>query len=179
MTKLKIALLTGAAALGMASAQNTAKVTASTFLVTQVTENGKSVEKLVDAGKGVLPNNILQMNQRLDNLSGQKLTGVRLTMPIPGAVTYLSQQCSIGGTKAQFSIDPHVYDPKTKSITNIGTRKYADAAALVKTVTVKENGADVKKEVPATGADYTAVRWQLPDLAAGQSVDCFIRVKVK
>lgn len=179
MTKLKTALLLGIASLGLASGQNSAKVTSSTFLVTQTTENGKSVEKLVDAGKGVLPNNILQMNQKLDNLSGQKLTGVRLTMPIPSAVAYQSQQCNITGVKAQFSADAHAVDSKTQKITNVSTRKYADAAALKKTVTVKENGKDVTKEVTVSPADFTAVRWQLPDLAAGQSVECFVRVKVK
>lgn len=179
MTKLKIALLMSTAAFGFASAQSPARVTASTLKVTQVTENGKTVEKLVDASKGVLPGDTLEMKQRLDNLSEGKLTGVRLTMPIPAAVTFLSQQCSMTGVKTQYSTDAHQYDPKTRAIINVNAKKFADAAALTKTVIVKENGADVKKEVNATPADYTAVRWQLPDLAARQPAECSIRVKVK
>ena len=178
MTKLKIALLISTAAFGFASAQSPAKVTASTLKVTQVTENGKTVEKLVDASKGVLPGDTLEMKQKLDNLSAGKLTGVRLTMPVPSAVVFLSQQCSITGVKTQYSVDAHQYDPKTNAIINVNAKKFGDAP-LKKTVTVKENGVDVKREVNATAADYTALRWQLPDLAAKQSVECSIRVKVK
>lgn len=183
MKNLKMTLLLGTAATlltGMAAAQSPApaKVTAATYKVEQVTENGKTVEKLVDASKGVLPTNILQFSQKLDNLSGKPLTGVRLALPIPGAVTYLSQQCNVGGVQATYSLDKNVVDPKTGSITNINTRKYG-AAPLMKTVTVKENGVDVKKEVQAGPADYTAVRWNLPNLTAGQSVECSVRVKVK
>ena len=179
MTKLKIALLISTAAFGFAAAQAPAKVTASTFKVTQVTENGKTVEKLEDASKvGVYPNDTLLMTQKMDNLSTGKLAGVRLTMPIPPAVTLVSQQCDVAGVKAQYSVDAHQYDPKTKSIINVNAKKFGDAP-LKKTVVVKENGVDVKKEVNATNADYTAIRWQLPDLAAKQSVECSIRVKVK
>lgn len=177
MTKLKIALLLGTSAFGFAAAQNPAKVTASTFVVSQVTENGKTVEKLLDASKGVLPNTILEMQQKIDNLSGKRLTGVRLSMPIPSAVTFLSEKCDTAGTKSQFSVDAHEIDPKTKNI-NMVSKKFGDAP-LKKTVTVKENGKDVTKEVNATPADYTAVRWQLPDLNASQSVTCSVRVKVK
>lgn len=187
MTKMKTALLITAASLGVAAAQTTttqavkpspAKITSATLLVTQVTENGKSVEKLVDASKGVFPGNTLVFRQTLENLSGRKLTGVQLAMPIPGTVTYLSQQCSVTPAKVQYSVDAHVLNAKTKVITNINTRKYG-AAPLMKTVIVKENGVDVKKEVQAVAADYTAVRWQLPDLNAGQTVECSARVKVK
>lgn len=176
MTKLKIALLVSTAAFGFASAQTIDRTQAK---VVMVKEGDKMVEKLEPA-PNILPNDIIQYTVKLMNPRSDKLVGVRLQMPIPNGTTYLSQQkCSVTGYKALFSIDPHTLDPKTKAINNISTRKYADAAALTKTVIVKENGADVKKEVNATPADYTAVRWQLPDLAARQPVECSIRVKVK
>lgn len=176
MTKLKLALLLSTAAFGFASAQ-TLDLTQSK--VVMVKEGDKMVEKL-EAAPNILPNDIIQYTVKLNNPRAEKLVGVRLQLPIPTGTTYLGQQkCSLASSKAMYSIEPHTLDAKTKAINNVSTRRYADPAALMKTVIVKQNGTDVKREVNATAADYTAVRWQLPDLTAKQTVECSIRVKVK
>ncbi len=53
------------------------------------------------------------------------------------------------------------------------------AAKPTKTVTVTENGKAVQRVVPASPSDYTNVRWELPELGAGQTVNCNLRVRVK
>lgn len=185
MTKLNIALLLSACVFGSAYAQSSAQspakpaspqLTAATYKVVKVKEGDKLVEKLV-SGAGAMPNDTLQFSYRIENPGSLPLPGLSINVPIPAQVTYLSHTCSAAGFKAQYSIDPHVYDTKTKAI-NMSLKKFGDAP-LKKTVTVKENGADVKKEVSAAPADYTAVRLLLPDLAAGQNGECSVRVKVK
>lgn len=148
-----------------AGAQNSPlKVTASTLLVAEVKEDGKTVEKLTDtANRGVAPGDLLQLQQRVENTSRVAVKQIKLNMAVPAATSFVGQQCSVDGVTALFSIDG---------------KSYA-AAPLKKFVTVTENGQDVKKEVTVNPSEYTNVRWQLPDLRGGGSVTCFIRTKVK
>lgn len=148
-----------------AGAQNSPlKVTASTLLVTEVKEDGKTVEKLTDtANRGVSPGDLLQLQQRVDNTSRTTVKQIKLNMAVPAATSFVGQECSVDGVKVLFSADG---------------KNYA-AAPLKKFVTVTENGQDVKKEVTVNPSEYTNVRWQLPDLKGGDAVTCFIRTKVK
>lgn len=193
---LKITALIGLTALGLAGAQGTApaaqpaatpsqaaavktspiKVTNVMQRVTTVTENGKPVEKFSDV-KGVVPGEILQFTYKYQNITKLTVQGNNLNTAVPRATTFLSQQCDATGTKTLFTIDKQVLD-KNNDVTNVNTMKFA-AAPLKKTVTVKENGVDVKKEVTVDPSEYTAVRWALPDIKAGQTFTCTMRVKVK
>jgi hypothetical protein len=148
-----------------ALAQNSPlKLTASTLLVTEVKEDGQTVEKLTDtANRGVTPGSLLQLQQRAENVSTSTVRGLKLSMAVPAATAFIGQQCNVPDVKALFSIDG----------------KSFAAEPLKKFVTVTENGKDVKKEVTVNPSEYTHVRWQLPDLKVGQSAVCFIRTRVK
>ena len=51
------------------------KLSAATYVVTQVTENGKTVEKLVD-GSQALPGSLLQMSQKVQNVSARTVPDI-------------------------------------------------------------------------------------------------------
>lgn len=160
-----LTLITVCALAQTAAAQNSRlNITGSTLLVTEVQENGKTVEKLTDtANRGVSPGNLLQLQQRVENVSNATVRQLKLNMAVPGATVFMGQQCDLADVKALFSIDG----------------KSFAAAPLKKFVTVTENGQDVKKEVTVNPSEYTNVRWQMPDLKGGVKVTCSIRVQVK
>lgn len=140
------------------------KLSGATYSVTQVTENGKTTERLSDvAGKGALPGSLLQMTQKVQNVSARSVNGLRLNMRVDPATTYQSATCDAAKTNTLFSID----SGKTFS------------ANPTKTVTVTENGKATQRTVPASPSDYTNVRWELPSLGASQTVNCNLRVRVK
>lgn len=138
------------------------KLAASTEKVTTVTVNGKATEKLVDAAGKTLPGDTLQLTQQARNVSQVNLRGVTLNMPVPAAATFQAARCSAEG-RTLFSVDGKTFGP----------------APLKKTVTVIENGKSVTRQVEVKPSEYRAVRWQLPDLAAGKTNTCIIRVQVK
>lgn len=168
MTNLKTILLLGFSALGMAFAQtpNAAspiQLTAFTMLVTPASADGKTPENLSDAaGKGVNPGSTLEMGQKIENVSKLNVNNVRLNMPLASAVAYQSQKCSVAGTTVAFSLDGKTY-----------------ANPLKKTVTVTENGKSVTKEVNVEPSEYKFVRWTLPTIKPGDTVNCAVRAKVK
>ncbi|AFD25365.1 hypothetical protein [Deinococcus gobiensis] len=161
-------LLLGAAQFASAqtpatSAQNSpVRVTASNQLVTQVTVDGKSTERLTEA-TNARPGNLLQLNQKVDNVSAGLVRGLALNMNVDPATTFQAAQCSVSGVTTLFSADGKTFAQ----------------APLKKTVTVTENGQSVKKEVVVPPSEYKAVRWQLPDLAGGKSTNCYMRVTVR
>ena len=138
------------------------KLAASTEKVTIVTVNGKATEKLVDAAGTTLPGDTLQLTQQVRNISQVNVRSVTLNMPVPAAATFQSARCSAEG-RTLFSVDGKTFGP----------------APLKKTVTVTENGKSVTRQVDVKPSEYRAVRWQLPDLAAGKTNTCFIRVQVR
>lgn len=169
LATLSLAVLGGAVAQSAAQDKppSPVKLTASTFLVTQVQQDGKTIEKLIDA-PSANPGNLLQMTQRLENVTGTQakpfaLKGVALTQTINASTVYQSDKCSVDGVTALFSLDGKTFA----------------AAPLKKTVTVKENGVDVTREVEVQPNEYTALRWQLPDLKPGDVIECSLRVAVK
>lgn len=184
MTNLKLSLIAGLAALGTAAAQTPApapaaasylKITASTSLVTVAVVDGKTTEKLTPAATA-LPGQTLELRQNVVNVSTFKIGQIKLNQVVPAATLYQSNSCDVPGVKALFSADPLTTDPKTGA-TNLAALQFSERPT--KSVTVKENGADVKRTVAATPADYTAVRWSLPDLMASKTVNCSVRVKVR
>lgn len=161
-----IPLLLGAAQFASAqtpAAQNSpVRLTASNQLVTQVTVDGKATERLTEA-TNARPGNLLQLNQKVENVSTSLVRGLALNMNVDPATVFQSSQCNVTGVTTLFSADG---------------KSFAQAP-LKKTVTVTENGQSVKKEVVVPPSEYKAVRWQLPDLAAGKSAGCFMRVNVR
>ncbi|KQR40927.1 hypothetical protein [Deinococcus sp. Leaf326] len=151
-----------AAAQTPAAQTSPVRVTASNQLVTQVTVDGKVTERLTEAGSA-RPGNVLQLNQKVDNVSTGLIRGLALNMNVDPATTFQTAQCNVTGVTTLFSADGKTFAQ----------------APLKKTVTVTENGQSVKKEVVVPPSEYKALRWQLPDLAGGKSANCFIRVSVR
>lgn len=173
LTATALTLLGAASAQGASGKVEPLTTTVTLNRVTTVTENGKAVERLVDAAQ-TSPGDLLQYTVKYtSNL--ETINNIQSPMAIPASTTFVSQKCNTAAT-ALFTLDKQVLD-KNSLVTNTGTMKYA-ALPLKKTVTVKVNGADVKKVVDATPADYTALRWSLPTLPAGKSYTCTLRVRV-
>ncbi|MDO4245750.1 MAG: hypothetical protein Q4C89_06990 [Deinococcus sp.] len=174
-TQLTLALLALTAFSAQAATTQTAKpaqtkpspikLTAYTYTVGTTTDaSGKKVERLADAaGKGALPGSLLQMTQKVQNVSTGSVRGLRLNMRVDPATTYQTSNCDVARVNTLFSAD--------------GGKTFA--AKPTKTVTVTENGKSVQKTVPALPSEYTNLRWELPDMNAGQTFNCNLRVKVK
>ncbi|MDV6375748.1 hypothetical protein [Deinococcus arenicola] len=162
---LTLALVLVPALAQTAAAQNSPlRITGSTLLVTEVQEDGKTVEKLTDtANRGVSPGNLLQLQQRVENVSRMPVKQLKLDMAVPAATTFTGQQCDVPDVKALFSIDGKAFA----------------AEPLKKFVTITENGQDIKKEVTVSPSEYTNVRWQMPDLKGGATATCSLRATVK
>lgn len=185
MTNIVKLTATALALLGAASAQiaapapapaTRAPLTTTTTLnrVTTVTENGKAVERLAPAAQ-VSPGDLLQFTVKYTNNIKLPINDIKAPLAIPANTTYVSQKCDTNAVTL-YTIDKQVLD-KSGLVSNVSSMKFGPLP-LKKTVTVKENGVDVKKTVDATPADYTAVRWNLPSLGAGKTYTCTLRVRV-
>lgn len=156
------ALLVGGA---LAQASAPLRLTLSQDLVTTVTENGRSVEKLTPAPRTVQPGDTLTQSLSASNVGKAALKGAALNLPVPRGTTYAG-----GATPAsarwvtQFSFD--------------GGRTYA-AAPLKKTISVVENGVAVRREVVVPPSEYTNVRWIVGDIKPDETLKLGFRVKVK
>ncbi|AWN22380.1 hypothetical protein DKM44_03300 [Deinococcus irradiatisoli] len=151
--------------LGAALAQGASplKLVLSQALVQAVTENGKSVEKLVTEPKAVLPGAVLEQAVAATNTLDKAIGNVIVNLPVPAGTTYLTTVAVSSEVKTLFSAD------KGKTFA---------AAPLTKTITVTENGKAVQKEVEVKPAEYTNVRWVIAQLPAQNTVKLGFRVKV-
>lgn len=160
-----VALLSG---LSLAVAQSVPaplKLTSTTSVVTQTTQNGKTVETFTDASKvAVVPGTLLDMAHTWQSVSKSDLRNMKLDMKVDPATTFRSAACTLSGVTTLFSAD--------------GGKTFG-AAPLKKTVTVTENGRQVQRQVEVKPSEYTNVRWQLPVVKAGSEGRCGIRVVVK
>lgn len=151
MTHFKNILLIGIASFGMAAAQNNTanpiKIVGSTFLVTQVAENGKTVEKLVDGSKA-LPNQVLEMRQVIQNTSKNNYGKIFLNQVISNTVNYLLNQCSVPGVTVVYSTDPVKLDAKTSEWTNSKDMSFSEKPTKVSGLAEPAGG---------VGADITTV----------------------
>ncbi|GHG29032.1 hypothetical protein CBQ26_04860 [Deinococcus indicus] len=169
MSTLIRTTLLGAAALGTlagaaATTPSPLTLTAATMVVTQETRDGKKVEVLTDANKTqVVPGSVLSLRQTFRNVSKGPLNSIALNMKVDPATTFQQASCTVAGVTTQYSIDGKTFA----------------AAPLMKTVTVTENGKTVQKKVEVKPSEYTAVRWNIARLTAGQEGTCAIRATVK
>ncbi len=157
---LLMALLTGTA---LAQGDSPLKLTLSQALVQTLTENGKSVEKLLPEPRSVLPGGVLEQAVSATNTLDRALGNVIVNLPVPAGTTYLSAVAANGEVKTLYSAD------KGKTFA---------AAPLMKMVSVTENGKAVQKEVEVKPAEYTNVRWVVAQLAAQNTLKLGFRVKV-
>ncbi|MCD0166204.1 MULTISPECIES: hypothetical protein [unclassified Deinococcus] len=169
MSHLIRTALLGAAVLGTlagaaATTPSPLTLTAANLVVTQETRDGKKVEVLTDASKTqVVPGSVLSLTQTFKNVSKGALSSIVLNMKVDPATTFQRATCTVGGITTQYSTDGKTFA----------------AAPLMKTVTVTENGKTVQKKVEVKPSEYTAVRWNIARLTAGQEGTCAIRVTVK
>ncbi|ADV68586.1 hypothetical protein [Deinococcus maricopensis] len=140
------------------------KLVLSTSLVTTVTQNGRTEERLTPNPRSVLPGALVQQTLTVTNTSTRTLRGAVVRLPVPKNAVYAGALRNAEGATAQFSFD----NAKT-----FGT------APLKRRITVTENGQSVTREVTVNPNEYTDVRWTLPALTAGQSVQLSYRITVK
>ncbi|PTA69290.1 hypothetical protein [Deinococcus arcticus] len=160
-----VALLCGLSLAAAQAVPSPLKLTASTSVVTQTTQNGKTVETLTDASKtAVVPGTLLDMAQTWQSVTRSDLRNMSLNMRVDPATTFRSAACNVSGVTTLFSAD--------------GGKTFGPAP-LKKTVTVTENGRQVQRQVEVKPSEYTNVRWQLPLIKAGSEGRCALRVVVK
>lgn len=162
---------------GVASAQGSQPLTVKleAFQVKTVQEGGKTVEKLVPSTK-TLPGDVIVYQLNFTNNLTSPITGLVQPFAVPVKTSFISQECTLPGVRADFTIDEREVD-KQGLVTNLDKLKYA-AAPLKKTVTVTENGKKVQKTVEVKPNEYTALRWSFPPVPAKQTVSCSMRIKV-
>lgn len=133
--------------------------------VTTVQEDGKTVEKLVDATAGVQTGDVLVQQATASNVSKSTLNRIAVNVPVPANTVYSGQPTPAGNALAlEFSYD--------------GGKTFG-VAPLREVVEVKENGKTVKKQVVVPPSRYTNVRWTIASLNPDESRKLSFRVKVK
>lgn len=152
--------------LGSALAQSAGPISLNLVmsLVKNVTVEGKVTEQIVPGPKSVFPGDVISQTVTVRNTSGKSIQNVPVKLPVPRSTIYLSPEKGMNVMSAEYSID--------------GGQTFAPAP-LRKMVTVVENGKSVRKEVEVKPGEYTAVRWVIGELAAGQSLKLGYRVQVK
>ncbi|PNY81645.1 hypothetical protein [Deinococcus koreensis] len=152
--------------LGSALAQSPSPISLNLVmsLVKNVTVGGKVTEQVVASPKSVFPGDVISQTVTVRNNTGKAIQNVPVKLPVPKSTSYLAAERGLNVVRAEYSID--------------GGQTFA-AAPLKKTVTVVENGKSVRKEVEVKPNEYTAVRWVIGELAAGQSLKLGYRVQVK
>ena len=133
-------------------------------LVRSVTLNGKVTEQTVANPRSVFPGDVISQVITVKNNTGRAIQNVPVKLPVPTTTTYLTAEQGLNVARTEYSID--------------GGKTFA-AAPLMKTVTVTENGKSVTRQVEVKPSEYTAVRWVLSELPAGQSIKLGYRVQVK
>ena len=126
--------------------------------------NGKAQERLVSSPKSVLPGDVLSQVVTAQNRGERTLKDVHVSLPVPKGTQYISPESTLNVYPVQFSID--------------GGKTFAPAP-LKRKVTVNENGKATVKEVVVKPSEYNAVRWIIPEVAAGKSQRVGFRVKVQ
>ncbi len=133
-------------------------------LVHQEVVGGKTTERLVANPKNVLPGDVLSQVVTATNTSNKPMTAVKVNLPVPKGTQFVGLEPSLKTTPVQYSID--------------GGKTFA-AAPLKRRVMVKENGKDVVREVEVQPNEYNAVRWNIPEIVAGQNQRVGFRIKVQ
>lgn len=123
-----------------------------------------AAERLTPSPKSVTPGDVISQVVTVRNSGAVALRNVPVKLPVPASTTYLAPERGMNVARTEYSID--------------GGRTFAPAP-LKKTVTVTENGRSVKKEVEVRPSEYTAVRWVVAQVPAGQSLKLGYRVQVK
>ncbi|MBZ9750563.1 hypothetical protein K7W42_06780 [Deinococcus sp. HMF7604] len=132
-------------------------------LVQRVVVSGKATEQIVENPKTVQPGDVLREQVTLRNVSGQRLSGLLVNVPVPRGTEF-----SVLGTPdtsrwtAQYSVD--------------GGKTFS--AAPRRTVTVTENGRAITRQENAPPSSYTNVRWTVT-LSPDETLKLSFRVKVK
>lgn len=152
--------------LGSALAQSASPISLNLVmsLVKNVTVAGKVTEQVVASPKSVFPGDVISQTVTVRNNTGKAIQNVPVKLPVPKSTMYLTPEKGMNVSGAEYSID--------------GGQTFAPAP-LKKTVTVVENGKNVRREVEVKPSEYTAVRWIVGELAAGQSLKLGYRVQVK
>lgn len=147
-----------AAATSQAATSQPAKPVLTMQRVVTVTQNGKTVEQLLNSDQAK-PGDIFQVSSAL-NLTGKE-RNARFTVPIPTNTTFVPDSAKASaGVKVTFAL----------------SAGGPFSAIPMKTVTVQQAGKSVTKEVPAPQNEYRAVRYDLTGLTGNVTVSHRIRV---
>lgn len=133
-------------------------------LVTVEQQEGRRVERRRPAPPTVRPGDVLTQELRVTNTGRLAQRALAPTVPVPNGTRYGGGATTAPELRTQYSAD--------------GGRTYGEAP-LRRTVTVTENGRRVTREVVIPEAEYTHVRWLVPVLASGASLDLSFRVQVR
>ncbi|MFC3832583.1 MULTISPECIES: hypothetical protein [Deinococcus] len=139
-------------------------LTLTLFAVKSVTVDGKVTERLTANPGNVLPGDLLSQVVTVRNTGNTAVKNIPVTLPVPKNTVYVAPEASMAVTRTEYSID--------------GGKSFA-AAPMKKTVTVTENGRSVTREVEVKPNEYTAVRWFVSELGAGQTMKLGYRIQVK
>ena len=125
-----------------------------------VTENGEKVTKRVPAAEAA-PGETVIFTITYENTGDEAATNVVVNDPIPEGTAYIPGSATETG-EVTFSID--------------GGKTYKKPSLLTYEVTNPDGS---KEKRTASPEQYTNIRWQLPEIPAGEKGEVSFRVKVK
>lgn len=125
-----------------------------------VTENGKTVTKRMPATEAA-PGETIVYTLKVANTGDETATNVVVNDPIPEGTAYVTGSAT-DAQDATFSID--------------GGKTFDKPSLLTYEVT---NPDGAKEKRTASPDQYTHIRWQLPQVAAGANEELSFQVKVK
>ncbi len=140
-------------------------------VVREVDASGRVVEKLVPAAE-VAPGDVLEWVLTAKNRSDQALKEVALTVPIPPHTAYLP------GSVRPLALKRDERVVKVAPVFSYDGVHFAPPP-LKKKIFVRENGRLVEKEVVVPPSAYTHVRWLVPELLPGETVQVRLRTRVR
>lgn len=124
-----------------------------------VTEGGKKTVKRVPAQTSA-PGDTLIYTLTYKNVGTDKAVDVKLDNPLPAGTRYVADSATGAGAKISFTVDGKAYAP---------------AAELG----VERTVAGKKEKARATPADYTGIRWVIPEVKPGQAGQVAFRAQVQ
>jgi len=141
-----------------------------------VTKDAEGKEVLTPAGKSLRPGALIE--RRLTASVARATRKARMVTPVDPAYVYQkgSDALSISGR----ALSAAELAPRVTYSLNVKPAGPQDFSLNpMKTVEMTENGAKVRKQVPAEVQDYRAVAYDIGDLKAGDTVTIKQRVRLK
>ncbi|RDI96426.1 hypothetical protein DV704_00950 [Meiothermus sp. QL-1] len=151
-----------------ALAQGELRLDLKAFRVVSLVQEGKTVERLEMATEA-RPGAVVEYQLVATNPTDRPIRQGALVIPIPLSTFYQAESAGPLSWKGQVILPEFSFD---------GGQSYG-RPPLKRTLTVIENGKEVRKEVEVRPEEYTHVRWIVPEIGPKESLTLKLRAIVR